>query len=75
MSLRTVYRRIREQATWRRPRLIAKGEPDHDIICADIRARIAALPAGSVVLAEDETHLNLLARVRACWIRPACDTG
>jgi transposase len=36
MSLRTVYRRIREQATWRRPRLIAKGNPDHDCIC-DIR--------------------------------------
>src|SRR5690349_19737026 len=26
-----------------------------------------ALPCGSVVLAEDETHPDLLARVRACW--------
>lgn len=53
MSLRTFYRRVREQARWCRPRLIAKGDPDHDTVCADIRARIAALPAGSVVVAED----------------------
>jgi hypothetical protein len=46
----------------------AKGDPDHDRVCADIRAQIAALPEGSVVLAEDETHLDLLARVRACWM-------
>jgi transposase len=68
ISLRTVYRRMREQARWCRPRLIAKSDPDHDLICADIRQRIAALPEGSVVLAEDETHLDLLARVRACWM-------
>lgn len=68
ISLRTVYRRVREQARWCRPRLIAKSDPDHDTICAGIRDRIAALPAGSVVLAEDETHLDLLARVRACWM-------
>lgn len=67
LSLSTLRRRIREQARWCRPRLIAKSEPDRDRICADIRGRIAALPAGSVVLAEDETHLDLLARVRACW--------
>ena len=42
--------------------------PHHDSICASIRDRIAALPAGSVVLAEDETHLDLLARVRSCWM-------
>jgi transposase len=68
MSLRTCYQRIREQARWARPRLIAKGAPDRDAICAAIRAEITALPAGSVVLAEDETHLDLLARVRACWM-------
>src|SRR6266496_4104667 len=28
MSLRTFYRRLREQGRWRRPRLIAKGDPD-----------------------------------------------
>jgi transposase len=68
MSLRTCYRRIREQAVWRRPRLIAKGDPDHDTICADIREQVTALPTGSVVLAEDETHLDLIARIRACWM-------
>jgi transposase len=68
ISLRTVYRRVREQARWCRPRLIAKSDPDHDTICAGIRDQVAALPEGSVVLAEDETHLDLLARVRACWM-------
>jgi hypothetical protein len=67
LSLTTLRRRIREQARWARPRLIAKSDPDHDQICADIRDRIAALPAGAVVLAEDETHLDLIARIRACW--------
>jgi transposase len=68
MSLRTFYRRLTEQARWCRPRLIAKGDPDHDTICAGIRDRITALPAGTVVLAEDETHIDLLPRVRSCWM-------
>jgi hypothetical protein len=68
ISLRTTYQRIREQARWCRPRLIAKSDPDHDQTCANIRGRIAALPPGSVVLAEDETHLDLLAHIRACWM-------
>jgi transposase len=68
ISLSTMRRRIREQARWARPRLIAKSDPHRDIICATIRERITALPAGSVVLAEDETHIDLLARVRACWM-------
>lgn len=68
ISLRTCYRRIREHASWRRPRLVAKSDPDHDQVVAGVRERVAALPTGSVVLAEDETHLDLLARVRACWI-------
>lgn len=68
ISLRTCYRRIREQARWCRPRLIAKSDPDHDVICARIRDQVAALPSGSVVLAEDETHLDLLARLRAAWM-------
>jgi transposase len=68
ISLSTMRRRIREQARWARPRLIAKNDPNRDTICADIRERIAALPAGSVVLAEDETHIDLLARVRSCWM-------
>jgi hypothetical protein len=61
-------RRLREQARWARPRLIAKSDPDHDDICANIRNQITAPPTGPVTPAEDETHLNLIARVRACWM-------
>ena len=68
VSLSTLRRRIREQARWARPRLIAKSDPDHDTICASIREQVTTLPEGSVVLAEDETHLDLLARVRNCWM-------
>jgi transposase len=67
ISLRTVWRRTRQVARWRRPRLLAKGDPHHDQIVARIRRRIARLPAGSVVLAEDEVHLDLLPQVRATW--------
>jgi len=67
LSLPTLWRRTRQVARWRRPRLVAKGDPDHDAICARIRRRIARLPAGSVVLAEDEAHLDLLPTVRATW--------
>jgi transposase len=67
ISLPTLWRRTRQVARWRRPRLVAKGDPDHDAICARIRRRIARLPAGSVVLAEDEAHLDLLPAVRATW--------
>jgi hypothetical protein len=40
---------------------------DHQIL-AELRQTIAELPDGSVVLAEDETHINLLTWVRATWI-------
>jgi transposase len=67
MSLRTVYRRVREQATWRRPRLVARGDPDRRHILATLRRKTAALPRGSVILAEDETHLQHLPHIRATW--------
>jgi transposase len=67
VSLRTVYRRVREQATWRRPRLTAKGDPDRRRILATLRRQLAALPHGSVILAEDETHLQHLPHIRATW--------
>lgn len=70
ISLRTLYRRTHAAARWRRPRLVAKGDPDHDAVCARIRRRITRLPAGSVVLAEDEAHLDLLPTVRATWTLP-----
>jgi transposase len=55
-------------ASWRRPRLVAKGDPDRDQLLADLRQSISDLPEGAVLLAEDETHLNLLPWVRATWI-------
>ena len=67
LSLATLTRRVHAVAAWRRPRLIAKSDPDHDTIVAGIRRRIARLPTGSVVLAEDEKHLDLLPAVRATW--------
>ncbi len=65
VSPRTLYRRVRLVAIWRRPRLTARGDPDHDHIVAQIVARLIILPRRAVVLAEDETHLNLLPHVRA----------
>ena len=67
VSLRTLYRRVRRVAVWRRPKLTARGDPDHDHVVAGIVARLIGLPRRAVVLAEDETHLNLLPHVRASW--------
>jgi transposase len=68
ISLRTLHRRVGEVAAWRRPRLVAKGDPDRDQTLADLHQQLRDLPDGAVVLAEDETHLNLLPWVRATWI-------
>ncbi len=68
MSLRTLHRRTLEVARWRRPRLVAKGDPDRDQVLAKLRGQVADLPSGAVVLAQDETHINLLPWVRATWI-------
>jgi hypothetical protein len=54
-------------AIWRRPKLTARGDPYHDHVVAGIMARLIDLPRRAVVLAEDETHLNLLPHVRASW--------
>jgi Homeodomain-like domain len=68
ISLRTLHRRVRQVANWRRPRLVAKGDPDRDQVLADLHQQLSQLPDGAVVLAEDETHVNLLAWVRSTWI-------
>jgi transposase len=68
ISQRTLHRRVREVACWRRPRLVAKGDPDRDQILADLHQQLRNLPDGAVVLAEDETHINLLPWVRSTWI-------
>jgi hypothetical protein len=65
--MRTLYRRLRLVALWRRPKLTARGDPDHDYVVAGIMARLAQLPRRAVVCAEDETHLNLLPHVRTSW--------
>jgi transposase len=67
ISMRTLYRRVRLVAVWRRPKLTARGDPYHDHVVAQIVARLLELPRRAVVLAEDETHLNLLPHVRASW--------
>ena len=60
--------RVRQVAAWRRPRLVAPGDPDRDQTLAALRQAISDLPQGTVVLAQDETHINLLPWVRATWI-------
>lgn len=65
VSLRTVYRRVRLVAVWRRPKLVARGDDEHDRICAAIADRLARLPRRAVVMAGDETHLHLLPHLRA----------
>jgi len=78
VSPRTLYRRVRLVAIWRRPKLTARGDPDHDHVVAGIVARLLELPRRAVVLAGDETHLNLLPHVRASWtlrtVRPEVPT-
>lgn len=68
LSVPTIRRRLREVAAWRRPRLIAKGDPEAKQRWAKVRKAIAALPAGAVVFAEDECHIDLLPWVRSTWI-------
>ncbi len=68
MSLATLARRVREQASWRRPRLVAKGDPEEAAVLAALHKEIAALPDGAVILAEDEAHVNLLPWLRSTWI-------
>jgi transposase len=67
LSLRTLYRRLRIVAIWRRPRLVARGDPDRWRAVASITARLRELPRGALVWATDETHVNLLPHVRASW--------
>ena len=49
LSQRTLRRRVREVAAWRRPRLIAKGDPDRDQVLADLHRQLSDLPTGAVV--------------------------
>jgi transposase len=69
LSPRTLYRRVRLAAVWRRPKLTARGDPARDQAVAAVMIRLLALPRRAVVLAEDETRLHLLPHVRASWTR------
>ena len=44
ISMRTLHRRVREVARWRRPRLVAKGDPDRDQVLADLHQQLSGLP-------------------------------
>ncbi|MFD8567954.1 IS630 family transposase [Streptomyces sp. NPDC059639] len=68
VSSRTLYRRLREVAVWRRPKLIARGDPHRNAILAALRRSMALLPVGAKVFTADETHVHLL--VRARWTLP-----
>jgi transposase len=78
LSVRTLYRRVRQVAVWRRPKLTARGDPERDSVVAAIVAAVLRLPRGAVVWAADESHLHLLPHVRASWTlrghRPKIDT-
>jgi hypothetical protein len=43
MSLRTLHRRVREVARWRRPRLVAKGDPNREAVLASLHHAIGYL--------------------------------
>jgi hypothetical protein len=58
---------VRWVAVWRRPKLVARGDPEHDRVVAAIVARLTGLPRRALVWAADETHLDLLPHVRASW--------
>ncbi len=68
ISLQTLHRRVHKIARWRRPRLVANGDPEHDAVVAQLREQLTKLPQGSDLLAEDETHVDHLPWLRATWI-------
>jgi transposase len=57
MSRRTLHRRLRQVAGWRRPKLIARGDPHREAILAATRRRTALLPNGAKICTVDETHV------------------
>lgn len=68
VSVRTLHRRVRQVAHWRRPRLVAKGDPNEQAVLQEVQREISNLPQGGVLLAEDETHINLLPWLRSTWV-------
>lgn len=70
ISRRTLYRRVRQVALWRRPKLIARGDPARTAVVAAIPKRLRLPPAGAAVWVADETRLHLLPHVRSSWTLP-----
>ncbi|GAA2282178.1 hypothetical protein GCM10010145_61560 [Streptomyces ruber] len=70
LSHRTLYRRVRQVAVWRRPALIARGDRARAGKVAAITRRLRALPLSTVVWVADETHVHLLPHIRAGWTLP-----
>jgi transposase len=68
LSLRTLHRRVGEVARWRRPRLVAKGDPDRTQVLARLRQTIAAPARGRRRTRRGRNPINLLPWVRATWI-------
>jgi hypothetical protein len=56
-----------------RPLLIVweAQRPNREQVLTNRHQQLRDLPEGAVVLAEDETHINLLPWVRATWIPTA----
>lgn len=54
-------------AVWRRPKLVARGDPACHAVVAAIVKRLRLLPPGTVVWAADETHVHLLPHLRSSW--------
>ncbi|MGI5380854.1 hypothetical protein ACQEV2_43340 [Streptomyces sp. CA-251387] len=48
VSRRTLYRRVRQVALWRRRKLIARGDPAPAAVVAAIARRLRLLPAETV---------------------------
>ncbi len=67
-SLATMRRRTAEVASWRRPRLIAKGDPQRQAVISRLRSALVKLPQEAVVLCEDESHIELLPHIRSTWV-------
>ncbi len=67
ISGRTLYRRVRQVAAWRRPKLVAHGDPARAVVVARLVKRPRLLPQATVVWTADGTHVHLLPRLRSNW--------
>src|SRR6266568_29998 len=73
ISLRTLHRRVREVASRRRPRLVARGDPDRDQILAGLQQAIAELPDGAVELASGRFHYQVTRKAISTSFTAFCE--